>query len=88
MLWPDRNGRIKVRTLTIELKLAGGMPESHSVIERQLPVNLPLILRVPLKELELEISKRPRTLFSVTVEITQQRVCVGEVCISRTGLPG
>ena len=55
---------------------------AHAIVKRQLSINLPLILRIPLKEVQLAIREVSGFRFGVSIEITQQRIRIREVCIS------
>jgi hypothetical protein len=63
----------------------------YSVVERELPVDLPLILTVPLKENPLRVSMRTRRRLAVSSKATNKRIriwvaCVSECCAESTDI--
>jgi len=54
----------------------------HSVVERELPVDLPLILTIPLKQHPLRVGVRTRRRLTVSSEATNKRVRIRVACVS------
>ena len=57
---------------------------AHSVVQSYLASELPLILRIPLKQSQLTIGEVAGLGLGISIEITQQRIRIREVCISST----
>src|SRR5437660_3847676 len=70
--------RIEDRTLSIALEKRRVSAPAHAIVKCQLSINLPLILRIPLKEVQFAISEISGFRLGITSEITEQRVCIGE----------
>src|SRR5215470_3134260 len=57
----------------------------QSVVQRQAAIHFPLVLRVPLKELNLQVHERTRSAFAVTSEISDERVGIRIARVSQSG---
>ena len=55
---------------------------SHSIVEGQLAIDLPLVLGVPLKQPQLAVSEIARLGLGIGIEITENRVGVCKVCVA------
>src|SRR5437762_13407783 len=62
--------------------------DAQPVIESEAAAHSPLVLRIKLPQADLTIGKVPGFRFGVIIEITKQRVCISEVCISRAEIAG